>query len=502
MPIQMFDDGQKDFNEAVQTFGVQVGGLLRDRLHKKQFEDFLAGPSRDFKDSMQQAQDVLMDEANPEGPAQGMQMLKGALETYMDEGARYADNPIIQQRVQSAFKFNMDFLNMNYKMKFDAYNAEKAKVTEARETEMFGLKKANMEAQTKERLAKAGKADAEAQAKGDVGASNLFSGAPGSIPAGGESARAHELWSRINNTIDRPSSEAERKSVDAGLGEVRTQMAQLKLGEMVGRGEQKPAGKDASGMPTGGGYWDVFNPDHLADVAATIDPAEVRNHFIMNKAKAEAPQQGVNPESLDKEFGIIVDPSKANAFRPLSQPVSQDNLGKILFGAGGWDSLRDAKTRLAPATLEVTMSRLPASIEDVQGPIGQAFKRFTAGELPEGVDRNSIKSIDDIKNLLHKQAYDLITAAIGNNASSKSLSEGMKQNRLDALNLVNAMTEKYAAEIYATITVKAKKAPQGKSDAELVEGNPLLSGVARRVGAITTGLLKPLQKSYRSYTED
>lgn len=494
MPIQMFDDGQKDFNEAVQNFGVQVGGLLRDRLHKKQMEDFLAGPSKDFKDHMQEAQDLLLDETNPEAAAQGMQMLKAGFETYLDEGARYADNPIIQQRLKSAFQMNMDFLNMNYKMKFDAVDREKAKVKEDRETVKWDLDMANIQAQTKERLAKAGQADAKAE--GDVEATSLFSGKPGSIEAGDESARAREMWSRINNAIDRPGSEAERKSVDAGLGEVRTQMAQMKLAEMAGRGEHR---KTSAGTTGASEEWDVFNKDHLDAVAASIDPAEVRNRFVMAKALAEAPQQEIKAEDIEKEFGIIVNPAKANAFRPLAQPVSQENLGKILFGAAGWDQLRDPKTRNAPATLEETIGRLPASIEQAQGPVAEVFKRFTAGQLPEGVDRGSIKSPEDIANLTRRQAYLLINAAIGDNAPSKSLSKGLQQNRLDALALVNAMADKYAKEIYENVT--AKKTP-GKTDADLARSHPVFGIIGREIGAITKGIIQPVKKAYQSYTED
>lgn len=501
MPIQMFDDGQAEFVEAVKGFGQQVGGILKERLYKKQMEDFIAGPTKDFRNHMQEAQDLLMDETNPEAPAQGMQMLKSGLETYMDEGARYADNPYVQQRVQATFKTNMDFLNMEFKRHFDAQAAENEKAKSGRKQEMF-------EAKLDSEKARTGKLRAEtAKIKGgteESDAPNLFSGRPGSIDQNlDEGDRARELWTRIQNTMDRPGSEAERKAVDIGLGDVRTQMAQLKLAGMAGRGEKRPAATDATGTAVPASEWDVFNQKHLEDVAATIDPTEVRNRFIMNKAQAEARQQGIDPETLDKEFGVVVDPSKGSAFRPLSQPVSQENLGKILFGAAGWDSLRDPRTKATPETLEDTVERLPKSIMDAQGPVAQVFQRLTVGELPENVDPASLKSAEDVKDVARRQAYKLIMAAIGNNAPANSLSEGMKQNRLDALNLVNAMADKYSDEIYASVS--SRKKTTGMSDAEIARSQPvfgILGEAKRRAGVVTKSIIRPIKKAYEEYTGD
>lgn len=500
MPIQMFDDGQKEFVEAVQNFGSQVGGILRDRLHKKQFEDFLAGPTKEFKDSMQQAQDILLDETNTEGPSQGMQILKGALETYMDEGARYADNPIIQQRVMATFKMNMDFLNMEFKQKFDAAKAESEKAAAKREGR---YKEAQIGAQNA--LTAKYQAETDKIKQGDAetaSAVQLFSGKPGSIdPTMEDPNRVHELWSRIENAIDRPSSESERKSVDAGMGEIRTQMAQQKLAEMAGRGEQRPASTDAAGLPTGGGNWDVYNPEHVAAVAATIDPAEVRNRFVMEKAKAEGQHHGIGPELLEKEFGVVVDPTKANAFRPLSEPVSSENLGKVLFGVGGWDTLRDPNTRARPKNLSEATERLPASISQASGPLAETMKRFTRGELPEGVDPTAIKSPEELERLLLKEGYRLITAVVGNNAPAGTLNEGMKQNRLEAKKLVDAMVDKYLDEIYANVTGKPRKV-EGKTEAEAAQSFPLLGSAARTIGKVTRGVLKPAKDKVTGIIKD
>lgn len=499
MPIQMFDDEQDKFIKNIQNFGEQVGGILRDRLHKKQFEDFLAGPSKDFTDRMQEANDILIDETNPEAPAQGMQMLKGSLESYLDEGARYPDNPFIQQRVKMAFKSNMDFLNMNFKMKFEQAESDRATAKSNLEAEKWQVEKQDIQARTEKTLAEASKSRAEASNVPGL-ATNLFSGPPGSInPNQDESSRAHELWSRIENTINRPKKEAERKAVDLGKEDIRISMAQMKLAEMVGRGEKRSATVDSRGIPIPSVDWDIYNQEHLKSVADTIDPSEVQNRFVMKKAMDEANLQGISPEAIEKEFGVIVDPTKAGEFRPLTSTTSSENLGKILFGMGGWNKLQDNVTKARPKDLTDAASKLPDTIDDLSGPLATKFKQFMVGNLPENVDPKSIKNPDELQKLLKKSGYSLVTAIIGNNAPSNTLDEGMKRNRLEAAQLVNAMSEKYKDEIYEKVTGKKKEVKkEGLSDAKLVKEQPLLGYAARKYGAITGGLLK----QWKAYSED
>lgn len=504
MPIQMFDDGQDKFVQSVQTFGEAVGGLLKQRLHKKQFEDFLAGPTKDFRDQMQQAQDILMDEANPEGPAQGMTMLKTALEQYMDEGARYSDNPIIQDRVQQTFKSNMDFLNMEFKQKFETAKNEREVAKSKRESEAHEVDMGLKRAQTKETLAsaqeksvKAGVEEAEAMGP------QLFSGIPGSIdPMQEDPDRTRELWTRIENTIDQPGSEAKRKAVEFGMDDIQTKMAQQRLIEMTTRGEVRQPKKGELGAVAE--PWDMYNPEHLEAVKGTIDRTEVRNRFILEKAKTEGGYHGIEPGLIDKEYGVIVDPTKAGAFRPLKNAVSSENLGKIMFGVAGWDQLRDPKTKARPTNLAEAEARLPATVAEANGPIAQIFKEFT---LPEGVDPKSLKSADDVKALLSKRAGNLVKAIVGANANSNKLDEGMKNNRLEALKLVNAMIDKYGDEVYELVTGKKKQtANAGQTDAEAVQSNPMLGWAAKGAGAVKRGVLKPgwdkVTGVIKDFTED
>ena len=501
MPIQMFDDGHEEFQQSVKSFGEAVGGLLKQRLHKKQFEDFMAGPTKEFRDTVTQAQDLLMDDSNPEGPAQGMTMLKTALETYMDEGARYGDNPIIQQRVTQTFKTNMDFLEMEFKSKFDAQKnereaAEAKQKTEAHEQEML-VKKSTVKLND----AKAAKTDAEAKGKPGESEPQLFSGRPGSIePMMEDPDRARELWTRIETTIDRPGSEAQRKAVEFGMQDIRSQMAAQRLAEMAGRGEirQPEAGVvGAQARP-----WDVFSAEDKEAVAATIDPAEVRNRYIMEKAKTEAGYHGIKPEVLDATYGLVVDPTKANAFRPLDRAVKSEDLGKIMFGVAGWDHLRDEKTKARPRNLTEAAERLPADVNEANGPIADKFKNF---QLPEGVDPKTLKSPEDVKALLQKQAFELVTAVIGDNAPSQTLDSAMQENRLEAMKLVNVMVDKYADQIYERVTGK-KKPGAGLSDAEVAERYPMLGIAGRRIGQVTRGVIKPatdkIDSLIKNFTED
>ena len=493
MPIQMFDDGHEEFQQSVKNFGEAVGGLLKQRLHKKQFEDFLAGPTKEFRDTMTQAQDLLMDEKNPEAAAQGMQMLKSSLESYMDEGARYADNPIIQQRVAQTFKMNMDFLNMEFKQKFADQNNERAAAEAKQKTEAHEKDMLVKDSTIQLNKAKAGKEAGANAAKAAEGSEpQLFSGRPGSIePMQKNEELAKELWTRIETAVDRPNSEAQRKAVEFGMEDIRNQMASQRLAEMAGRGEIKPKG---TGVGEVDRPWDVFSAEDKAAVAGTIDPVEVRNRFIMEKAKAEGSYHGIKPELIEAQYGVVVDPTKANAFRPLDRAVSSENLGKIMFGTAGWDSLRDEKSKSRPKNLSQAIERLPENVAEAHGPVAEVFKRF---QLPEGVDPSTLKSPDDVKALIGQEAFNLITAIIGNNAPSQTLDAGMKENRLEALKLVNAMIDKYSEQVFERVTGK-KKAPTGKTEAQAAKDYPILGHYARRAGQaerITRGLLK-------NFTED
>ena len=492
MPIQMFDDGHEEFQQSVKSFGEAVGGLLKQRLHKKQFEDFLAGPTKEFRDSMTQAQDLLMDDSNPEAAAQGMQMLKSSLESYMDEGARYSDNPIIQQRVAQTFKVNMDFLNMEFKSKFDAQKNEREAAEAKQKAEAHGVEMGLKRSTTALNLAKAGKEKAAGEKEAEGSEPQLFSGRPGSIePMQKNEELAKELWTRIETAIDRPNSEAQRKAVEFGMEDIRNQMASQRLAEMAGRGEIKPKG---TGVGEVDRPWDVFSAEDKAAVAGTIDPVEVRNRFIMEKAKAEGSYHGIKPELMEAQYGVVVDPTKANAFRPLDRAVSSENLGKIMFGVAGWDRLRDEKSKARPKNLAEAIERLPADVNEAQGPIAQKFKEFA---LPEGIDPASLKSPEDVKALLGKQGYDLVTAIIGDNASSTSLDAGMRENRLEAMKLVTAMVEKYAEQVFTRVTGKVKK-QEGKTEAQAAKDYPILGHYARRAGQaerVVRGILK-------NFTED
>jgi hypothetical protein len=401
---------------------------------------------------------------------------------------------------------NMKMLDMEFKMHHERAQNEKADAAAKHETEKWGVEKANTEAQTKQRLAKA---DASGREHQDAAqGTSLFSGAPGSLTQEDDAGRSQELWSRISNSVDKPKNEAERKAVDAGLGENRTQMAQQKLAEMAGRGELRPDKKDPiTGATTKGEPWDVYNQDHLAAVAGTIDPATVRNNFIWRKAQEEGPQQGVSPKSLDDAYGVIVDPTKASAFRPLKTPVSSENLGKIFFGAGGWSSLADETTHVRPKNLAEAAKRLPETIDDAHGPIADVYKKLGSGEGLIGVDRTQIKTVDDMKKLMNRQAVKLVGSIIGDNAASSTLPAGMVENRNEAVTLINAMTNKYAQQVFEQVTGRkpaaapgtpaAKKSavPSGIDAALSIFGKPV--GQAAR--AITGA--KPTRGIFSDFTE-
>lgn len=490
MPSSL-DESLGRLSDASKSFGATAAGFLRDRLNKKQYDDFLDGPNKDFGDKLRQAQDLLLDESNPDAPMQGVKMLQGAFQSYMDEGAKYPENPLVAQRVKQTWDMNMDFLGKEFAMKTQAANADK----QADVLKQKGdLNKANIDkfgAQANLAKARADSLNQKTDAARDPG---LFSGAPGSIQGGDEDTKAENMWNAIEHYT--PKNASQRIAIDVEKQDIKTAMAQQQLAFLSGQGSSREvASKSAVSGVTNKPY-DIHDEKDLAAVAATIDPQEVNARWIMQKAKQEATQQGMSPEVFDKKFGVRVDPTRASAFNPITKAVPETTVGKIMFGIGGWGLLTEQGSKVEPKTMEEAAARLPESLDKLQGPIAKVFK----DTISAGKDEK-IKTVEDVRMLLSVNGYSLAKQIVGGGAETSSLDEGMQRNRTHALTMIKAMANKYAPQVAEQMGIKIPKPKKtGMSDEDLAK-EPGFGDLFRLGGSLYRGAKKSITSTVNEYTE-
>lgn len=486
------DYGIRQLGQDAKSFGEFAGGFLRDRLNKKQYDDFLAGPNKEFANSLRGATDLLMDESNPDAAAQGVRQLQQAMTTYMDAAAQYPENPLISQRVKQTWDMNQQFMQQNLTM---AHNQAAMK-----RQSMLDASKLQVDASTVQKnLADAAKAGTAAQAQA-AHQLNLWSGDPGQYQGMSVDDKVNQIWSNVQRAPEFISKDEPRlKAYQQSLADERTQMAQEKLDEMSSRGEMKtiqPPSNQPGAMPTRRA-WDAHNKEDLRDVAQTIDQDEVKARWTMNTARAEARAQGLDPSAFDK-FAARVDPTKASAFRPLDRAVSEEDVGKIALGVGGWHQMYDSKTGTMPKNMEEAAERLPDSIDKLSGPLAKVFKDFPSAAKDAG-----LKDPMDVAKALNQYGFQAALSIFApgiakmgadgrmtiDRAAYDNLDAGRKANIEQVKYLINAMAGKYANEIASKMGLY-KQAP---ARVLRERPQPLTTGF---MGDVTAPLFKTIAGGY------
>lgn len=489
-----FSYGMGELVNATKSFGANLGGLLKDRLDKKEYDDFLAGPNKDFSQTLRSAQDMMMDESNPDAAGQGLRMMHGATQTLFDEAGKFPDNPYVAQRAKQVFDMNMKFMQMEFVQQHQSAMDQRAKTKQAQDIQNQQIKNVGTLASADASSASADLSRARA-GKLQTDASTLFSGAPGTIQGGDDDKRAENMWGTIQSGLMKPKNAAEQKSIDLEKADIRTRRAQNKIWEMAGRGEKITVpSKLPGGLPDTHVY-DPHNKDDLAAVERTIDPQEVDSELTMNIAKRESAAQKLDPGIFDRKYGVLVDPTKASAFNPITREVPESTVGKIMFGVGGWNQLKNPDTKSEPSTVTEALSRLPDSIDKVSGPIASLFQQMPILAKDENID-----SVDKLKAQMLIHGMEVSQKTFGDNADEGALTEGQKKNRRAAALIVQAMTMKYGDEIAVRMGLKKATPPPRQQPAGLSDRS-LLRGFAGDVLAVPGAAANKMKRLYTEYTE-
>jgi hypothetical protein len=483
MPQRDFSYGLGGVANEAKSFGATLGGLLKDRINKKEYDDFLAGPNKDLSDSMRSAQDLLLDESNPDAPMQGVKMLQGGLQTYMDEAAKYPDNPLVANRAQQTFNMNMGFLKQEFVMQHQAAATTRQKSLD--EATIAGKK---AEALKNLGLAKkySGQSDIEAQKLNP-----LFSGMPDTIQGADADEKATNMWNAISERASKPQTPTERAQQDVEKGDIRMNRARAMISEMAGRGEVRNIpSKVPGGLPDQHVY-DPHSKSDLDAVAGMVDQDQVNAEWTMRVAQREATKQGLDPQIFDKKYGVLVDPSRASAFNPIDKAIPEPTVGKIMMGTAGWSQLFDPNTKTEPKSVKEAATRLPADINKASGPLVNLFQQMPSVAKEEGID-----SLDKLQKQMLIHGTDIVNQTFGPNKRYDQLDEGQKKNRDAANELVKAMTLKYSNQIAERMgIVKPKPAPRaGMTDSQI--GNLPGIGDIFRIGGQAINKGKRLINEY------
>jgi hypothetical protein len=500
----------KDFGvgkmEAAVSAGIdKIGNIFQDRYNKKQYDDWLQGPAKDYQNTMQEAQDMLLDKTNPDAAQQAVFKIKNATSSYMDAATRFADNPYIMSNAKRVWQGNLDFIKnsmVDPLKKAQAANEQaKADTTQA----LLPGAPAAQASETNLRNAEADKARApagpsKAELKGIV---PLLSGDPNQLSQIADPGeRADAARANVLAAMNSPRDDSQAKAVGEGIMAEKKSIAMQQVADLSSRGVVREPWQDEKGNTHGGDVWDAKNPDHIKDAMANVDPTLAKEQFVQHTLQAEGPKTGVDPRVVDQKYGVRIDPGRATPTNPITRPLSDDELGKVAFGQDSWSKMQ-VDPNGQPVMKAVT------NIQDVAKILPHSYKNVPPGPFREALDlavkhlneakTNGVKlSVQDVEDVIRGTANSEVVGPLigGQDTETRDLSEGLRRNRLALGDVSKTMSKKYAQEIAQELgivkgTPQAKAAPKSKSGIDSIL-NSVYSTVGGDIKAVgtATGLIK------------
>lgn len=445
-------------NQAISV----IGNIFKDRYDRKQYDDFIAGPGKDYENRLREAQDLMLDEDNPDAPAQAINMMKTATNDFMDAATRYKTNPYIMDKAQRVWGGHMDAINQEFVMRINRAKEERAGATAAREEEKFQLEKGKTLAETDKLKAEAEKArrlptDKEAQ----KGVLSFLSGDPQELANLPADARVDAAATNIRARINSPKDERQRDQINKGLDEEKRSMALQEVAERAGRGETFTH-TDEFG-DTVSEAWDPNNPEHLKAAMNLIDPAQVKERFIYKTLQGESFASGIDQDLAKQKFGVLIDPTLATPESPIKRPLREDELGKVLVGSSNWRRGRVVETKPEGEVVRPVqgvrdiVGALPKSYSELSGPVRSAIDNALEVAASRKAAGEKITP-DEFLDALGESAQMSVDQIIGGSGiTNEELPEGMRKNREDSDKIIAAIIDRYAPELLEKAGLEAPK---------------------------------------------
>lgn len=492
----------------------KIGSIFQDRYNKKQYDDWLQGPAKDYQNTMQEAQDMLLDKTNPDAAQQAVFKIKNATTKYMDDATRFSSNPYIMSNAQRVWKGNLDFMKEGMVDPLKKAQAAKAQADADTTNALLPGAAAAQESETNLRNSEAAKARMPAgptkeQLKGIV---PLLSGDPTQLPQEPD-ARADTARANVIAAINSPRDASQAKAIGEGIMAEKKSIAMQQVADRQSRGVVRPQWQDEKGNSHGGDAWDARNPDHVKDAMANVDPSLAKEQFIQHTLQAESARTGVDSNIIDKKYGVIIDPGRATPTNPITRPLSDEELGKVAFGQSSWSKwgvpVRDAKGKIQVGPDGNPVLRGADSIQEAAENLPPSYKNVPPGPFREALDMavkhlkeaqtNGTKlSVQDVEDVIRGTANSEVVGPLigGADVETRSLPEGLRRNRLALGDVSKTMSKKYAQEIAQEIGI-VKSAP-GKKKAPTSQSGmtPILHSIYNTVGedikavGTATGLIK------------
>jgi hypothetical protein len=483
----------------------QIGTIFQDRYNRKQYDDFLAGPSKEYQSAMQQAQDLMLDEDNADAPQQAVHIIKNATTDFMDNATRFKNNPYIMEKATRVWEGHMNFLKDEFTAKFEAAKIERENAAAANEAEMGPLKKQELESKIDLNKANAEKArrpaaPTAADARGLV---SYMSGDPAKLAEIQDpDKRISAARTNILSQILSPRDEQQRDQINLGIQDERRSLAMQQVSDRAARGESRPQWTDSKGTVHGGKTWNPASQEDVADAMAKIDPAIAQEAFILRTIQGEASSTGIDADAASRKLGAFVDPGRATPQNPVTRPLNDEEMGKVLFGgsvagrdSATWSSLRVPDIRggkpvvdkdgnpvmRAATTLKEAAAALPDSYEKLNGILGDSVDSVVRILGAEAVAGRKLTRKDVVEAIKESGVTNVAALLGGSNTSTGDLPSGVRRNRGEAKMMIDAMAEKYADEVMAKIFPDAAPAkPVAKSEEKPANPNVILGGRALR----------------------
>lgn len=510
------DFGVQQAGDALAAGVNKIGTIFQDRYNKKQYDDWLQGPAKDYQNTMQEAQDMLLDKTNPDAAQQAVFKIKNATTKYMDDATRFSDNPYIMSNAKRVWQGNLDFIKNSM---VDPLKKAQAAHLNAQTATSNALLPGAADAQASETNYRNSEANKNNRPPGPTkeqlkGVVPLLSGDPNQLSQIQDpDAKADTARANVLAAITSPKDASQAKSINEGITDEARSIAMQQVADRQSRGVVRDQWQDEKGNTHGGDSWDARNPEHIKDAMQNVDPALAKEQYVQHTLQAEAPKTGVDPKLIDQKYGVLIDPGRATPNNPITRPLSDEELGKVAFGQDSWNRMRvpikDPKGKVQLGPDGQPMTRGVDSIQEVAKNLPPSYKNVPPGPFREALDMSiqhlkeaqangSKLTVQDVEDVIRGTANSQVVGPLigGENVETKSLPEGLRRNRLALGDVSKTISKKYAQEIAQEIGIapapagkKAAAKPASGLDSILNSVYSTVGGDVKAVGT-ATGLIK------------